>query len=120
MGCGAGRAGGWVGGHPPPLQLPAAINHSPAPCTPHSAHCNHTVSYCNCTALCCNCTASLYRTTAPQVAFSEFAKQVQKNEVRQVVIDSASNSFTFTLRPTSALYKMLPGGWGVAGGRVGG
>jgi hypothetical protein len=53
------------------------------------------------------------------VAFSEFAKQVQKNEVRQVVIDSASNSFTFTLRPTSALYKMLPGGWvGAVVGRV--
>ncbi len=46
----------------------------------------------------------------PQVAFSEFVKQVQKNEVQRVVIDSASNSFTFTLRPSSPLYKMLPGG----------
>ncbi|KAL4429196.1 hypothetical protein ABPG77_010175 [Micractinium sp. CCAP 211/92] len=43
-----------------------------------------------------------------QVAFSEFVKQVQKNEVQRVVIDSASNSFTFTLRPSSPLYKMLP------------
>lgn len=43
-----------------------------------------------------------------QVAFSEFVKQVQKNEVQRVVIDSASNSFTFSLRPSSPLYKMLP------------
>lgn len=95
-----------------------------------------------------------------QVAFSEFVRQVQKNEVRaaraahaahavlrwalafsgpepslssrwprprhsaparlascssstqvrRVVIDSATNAFTFTLRDTSPLYKMLPGG----------
>lgn len=43
-----------------------------------------------------------------QVAFSEFVKQVQKNEVQRVVVDSASNAFTFTLRPSSPLYKMLP------------
>lgn len=58
------------------------------------------------------------RCPPPQVAFSEFVKQVQKNEVQRVVIDSASNSFTFSLRPSSPLYKMLPGGW--EGGRMGG
>jgi cell division protease FtsH len=43
-----------------------------------------------------------------QVAFSEFVRQVQKNEVRRVVIDSSSNTFTFALRDSSPLYKMLP------------
>ncbi len=50
-----------------------------------------------------------------QVAFSEFVRQVQKNEVRRVVIDSSTNTFTFALRDSSPLYKMLPGehviGW---------
>lgn len=45
----------------------------------------------------------------PQVAFSEFVRQVQKNEVKRVVIDSPSNTFTFALRDSSPLYKMLPG-----------
>lgn len=45
----------------------------------------------------------------PQVAFSEFVRQVQKNEVKRVVIDSASNTFTFALRDSSPLYKMIPG-----------
>lgn len=53
---------------------------------------------------------TLPSSSAPQVAFSEFVKQVQKNEVQRVVIDSTSNSFTFSLRPSSPLYKMLPGG----------
>ncbi|PSC75856.1 ATP-dependent zinc metalloprotease FTSH 9, chloroplastic [Micractinium conductrix] len=43
-----------------------------------------------------------------QVAFSEFVKQIQKNEVKRVVIDSSSSTFTFALRPSSPLYKMLP------------
>lgn len=44
------------------------------------------------------------------MAFSEFVRQVQKNEVKRVVIDSPSNTFTFALRDSSPLYKMLPGG----------
>ena len=49
----------------------------------------------------------------PQVAFSEFVKYVRKADVGRVVIDG--NSFSFTLKPHSALLRELPGGAGGAG-----
>ena len=55
----------------------------------------------------------LYHPPVPQVAFSEFVKYVRKADVGRVVIDG--NSFSFTLKPHSALLRELPGGAGGAG-----
>jgi hypothetical protein len=48
-----------------------------------------------------------------QVAFSEFVKYVRKAEVGRVVVDG--NTFSFTLKPHSALLKQLPGERGFRG-----